>query len=129
MTTTFQQTVHLPGTPAQVFRALTDSAQHAAYTGAPAEIDARAGGRFSSHGGQIEGTTLELVPGERLVQAWRPAAWPAGVFSLVRFDLTATDGGTQVVLTHSSVPAGAEEMLQQGWHQHYWSKMPTVLEA
>lgn len=127
--TRFQQTITLPGTPQRVFDALMSSADHSAFTGGPAEIDPADGGAFSCHGGQIVGFTLETVPGERIVQAWRVAGWPAGVFSMVRYDLSAQDGGTQVVLTHDAVPDGAADMLKQGWYDHYWNKLPGFLQG
>ena len=46
--------------------------------GKPAQIEARAGGAFSLFGGYISGRNLELVPNERIVQAWRVGSWKAG---------------------------------------------------
>jgi activator of HSP90 ATPase len=123
----FQQVVNLPGTPKRVYDALMKAEQHTAFTGSATEMDERVGGAFSCHGGQIVGVNLELVDGQRIVQAWRPGMWPAGVFSVVRYDLEATGDGTCLTLTHSAVPEGAAEMLQSGWHDHYWAKLPGYL--
>ena len=49
--------------PARVYRALVDSAQHAKFTGAPAEIGAAAGDAWSAYGGKISGRHVELVEG------------------------------------------------------------------
>src|SRR6266478_8033631 len=51
----------------------------------PTEISHHVGGAFSLFGGRIIGRHLELVPDERIVQAWRVAYWDPGVFSMVRF--------------------------------------------
>ena len=44
-------------------------------TDAPAELDPEPGGEFSCFGGMIVGRTIENIPGQRLVQAWRVANW------------------------------------------------------
>ena len=60
----------------------------------PAQISARAGGAFSVFGGFVTGRQIELIPNVRIVQAWRPADWAAGVYSIARFDLARQDSGT-----------------------------------
>ena len=45
---------------------------------APTEIGAEAGGAFSLFGGYVTGRQVELVPDERIVQAWRAASWHPG---------------------------------------------------
>src|SRR5690242_9663001 len=52
--------VTLNASPAEVFEALMDSAQHSKFTGAPAQIDRKPCGEFSLYGGQLTGKTLEL---------------------------------------------------------------------
>ena len=46
-----------------------------------------AGGAFTTFGKLIEGRNIELVPNQRIVQAWRPASWEPGLYSIVRFEL------------------------------------------
>ncbi|MBA3452628.1 MAG: SRPBCC domain-containing protein [Deltaproteobacteria bacterium] len=62
------------------------------------------GGAFTLFGGGIHGRQIELVPGIRVVQAWRPKMWEPGVCSLVRFTLVAEGTGTKVILDHSGFP-------------------------
>jgi uncharacterized protein YndB with AHSA1/START domain len=81
--------------PANVYEALTNSALFAAATGRPAEIEATDGGSFSVFGGFIKGRQIELVPGQRIVQAWRGADWAPGVYSVVVFTLTREGKGTR----------------------------------
>jgi uncharacterized protein YndB with AHSA1/START domain len=46
----------------------------------PAEISREVGGAFTLFGGYITGRHVELVPNERIVQAWRTAGWaPASI--------------------------------------------------
>ena len=75
---TIRQTVRLQASPAVVYRALTDSKRHAAFTGSNAKIPKRAGGRMSAYGGYISGKVLGLWPGMGLLQTWRTTEWPKG---------------------------------------------------
>jgi uncharacterized protein YndB with AHSA1/START domain len=123
------QEIRLPAPPARVYRALATSEGHAAFTGAPAEIDIAPGGSWSAYGGGVTGRTLEAVTDVRLVQAWRAADWPAGTWSLVRFELHADGDGTRLVLDHMAAPAGAEAHLDAGWHSRYWEPLRAWLAA
>ena len=125
--TSLHQEVALEDTPRRIYDILLDSKQFAACTGMPAEIDPKAGGAFSTFGGMIEGRNIELVSGRRLVQAWRPTHWDAGVFSIVRFDFKPIHIGTLVVLNHSSFPEGEFESLSSGWKSHYWEPLKKYL--
>jgi uncharacterized protein YndB with AHSA1/START domain len=115
--------VHFPATPARVYRALLDADQHAAFTGAPAQITAEPGGAFACYGGRVHGRTLELVPERRIVQAWRSGDWPEGVWSTIRFELAAEGGGTRVSFDHDAVPDESQAHIDQGWHARYWEPL------
>ena len=127
MTDVLVQTNHFDASPEAVYQVIADSEQHGAMTGAPADIGTGEGDAFTTHGGAIEGWNLDLTPSERIVQAWRPADWPAGVYSIVRYDF-ATDGdGTELTLTHSAIPEGAAEHLASGWNERYWGPLAAHL--
>src|SRR5438046_1906630 len=97
---TIEREVTFQVSPKEVFDSLMDAERHAAFTGAPAEIERRSGGRFSAYGGHCGGVTVDLKADERIVQAWRAADWPEGHFSLLTYALAPLDGGrkTKVVL-------------------------------
>ena len=92
-------------------------------TGAPAEIEAKDGGRFSCFGGMIIGRNVELVPGQRVVQAWRAGNWEPGVYSMARFELKPEGQGTRLVFDHTGYPAGNGEHLAAGWEANYWGPL------
>jgi activator of HSP90 ATPase len=79
------QEVSIEATPERVYQLLTDSAEFAAATERPAEIEATKGGAFSVFGGNIQGRMIELVPEKRIVQSWRGIDWAPGQHSLARF--------------------------------------------
>jgi activator of HSP90 ATPase len=121
--TSLHQEIDLHAPPQRIFEILLSSKDFTAFSGAPADIDPKAGGTFSMFGGMIVGRNIELVPGQRIVQAWRPADWPPGLYSLVRFELKPSTTGTLVILDHSSFPAGGFDHLSSGWHEHYWEPL------
>lgn len=118
--------ITLPASPDKVFSALMDTDQHAAFTGAPASVGG-VGEPFSAYGGKVAGLTVEAIPGERIIQAWRIGDWPEGVYSLVRFDLSADGSGTRLSFDHTGIPDGAREHLDGGWHKMYWEPMTKYL--
>jgi uncharacterized protein YndB with AHSA1/START domain len=120
---TIHQEVTFKAQPAKVYGALLDSKSFAAFTGAPATIDAKVGGALNAFGGMITGVNVELVPGKRIVQAWRAGNWPEGIHSIVRFELAEASGGTKLTLDHSGAPDGSEQMLEGGWHKMYWEPL------
>jgi activator of HSP90 ATPase len=93
----------------------------------PAEISHEAGGAFSLFGGYISGRNIELLPSERIVQAWRTANWKPGVFSIVRFEFAEQGSGTKLVFDHTGFPAGDAEHLAEGWKINYWEPLEKSL--
>jgi uncharacterized protein YndB with AHSA1/START domain len=112
------------------FVQLSDAAKTMMKPGAPAaQISSEAGGSFSTFGGLIVGRQLELVPNERIVQAWRPAYWEAGLFSMVRFQLNDAGAGTRLVLDHRGFPDGDSKSLLDGWSKNYWQPLAKYLSG
>lgn len=120
------QEVSFPAAPARVYQALVDSKRFGELTGAPATGDSTEGAPFSAFGGHITGRHVELVPGKRVVQAWRAKTWPEGLYSIVRFELEAQGSGTKVVFNHNGFPADMQEHLAKGWQSNYWDKLATA---
>jgi len=121
-----QETV-FKASPQHIYELLLDSKQFAAITGMPAEIDSRAGGSFSTFGGMVVGRNVELIPGQRIVQAWRPTHWDPGVYSIVKFELKPQGSETMVVLDHTGFPEGEFDHLNPGWKWRYWDPLKKFL--
>ena len=115
--------------PARVYEILLDAKQFSAFTHDTAEIKPLPGALFKLFGGRIEGRNVELVPNQRIVQAWRPAAWPAGVYSIVRFELAARESGTRIVFDHTGFPEENREHLNEGWPRNYWDPLRKYLNS
>jgi activator of HSP90 ATPase len=125
--TSLHQAINFQTSPERVYEALLDSRQFSAFSGNPAQIDRAVGGAFSMFGGMIVGRNIELVPNVRIVQAWRPADWAAGLYSVVKFELLKRGSQTQVVLDHTGFPEGGFEHLNAGWKNHYWDPLAKYL--
>ena len=75
-------------------------------------------------GGLVVGRNVELVPNQRIVQAWRLAQeFPEGTYSLLKIELQAKDSGTRLKLDHTGFPEGHYDHLYEGWYSHYWEPL------
>jgi activator of HSP90 ATPase len=93
----------------------------------PAEISREVGGPFTLFGGYITGRHVELVPNQRIVQAWRTGGWDPGVYSIAKFELLEQGSGTKIVFDHTGFPNGEAEVLASGWKAHYWEPLAKLL--
>ncbi|HSY31801.1 MAG TPA: SRPBCC domain-containing protein [Verrucomicrobiae bacterium] len=93
----------------------------------PTEISRQVGGTFTIFGGHIVGRHLELVPNERIVQAWRVVDWEPGWYSIARFELVEQGSGTKIVFDHTGFPKGLGQHLADGWKAHYWDTLEKYL--
>jgi activator of HSP90 ATPase len=93
----------------------------------PTRISADQGGAFELFGGFIAGRQLELVPGRRLVQAWREMIWEPGKYSIASFELSDSADGAKLVFDHTGFPKGAGPHLATGWYGNYWEPIRRFL--
>jgi activator of HSP90 ATPase len=124
----------------RVYEALTDAKQFdkvmhlsaamqsgMALGNSPTEISREVGGPFTLYGGHILGRHIELVPNERIVQAWRVATWSPGVYSIARFELSEQGSDTKLVFNHTGFPEGQAQHLAEGWKSNYWEPLAKFL--
>jgi activator of HSP90 ATPase len=125
--------IDFAASPQRLYQAIIDQKQFTAFSGLPATIDPIPGGAFSLFGGLIAGRNIELVPDSRanprIVQAWRPASWDPGIYSLVRFEFTPRAAETTLIFDHTSFPIGDYDHLDWGWHTHYWDPLMNYLSS
>ena len=125
--TFLHQEVDFKASPQRIYEILLDSKQFAAFTGMAAEIDPKAGGAFSMFGGLIVGRNIELLPNQRIVQAWRPTHWDSGVYSIVKFEMKPQASETIIALDHTGFPEGEFDHLDPGWKLRYWDPLRKYL--
>jgi activator of HSP90 ATPase len=127
--TAIHQEVDFKAAPQRIYEALLDAKQFSAFTKDTAEIQPQPGGAFKLFGGVIQGRNVELVPNQRIVQAWRPAFWPPGVYSIVKFELVPQGAGTRLILDHAGFSEDKWEGLNDGWPVRYWEPLRKYLNA
>ncbi len=93
----------------------------------PTAISRDMGGAFTLFGGHIIGRNIELVPNQRIVQAWRVVDWAPGLYSIAKFELLEQGGGTKIVFDHTGFPQGLAQHLADGWKSHYWEPLEKFL--
>lgn len=124
---TIHQEIDFTVSPQRLYEALLDAKQFTAFSGRPAEVNRDAGGPFSLFGGHIIGRNIELLPNQRIVQAWRVVDWPKGVYSIARFELQTQESGTHLVFDHVGFPEGLHDHLADGWESNYWALLRKYL--
>lgn len=124
----------------RVYEALTDANQFdkvmhlsaamqsgMALGNSPTEISREVGGKFTIFGGHIVGRHIELVPNERIVQAWRVPVWGPGLYSVAKFELVEQGSDTKIVFDHTGFPVGQAQHLAEGWKSNYWEPLAKFL--
>jgi activator of HSP90 ATPase len=126
------QEVVMQASRARVYKALTDAKEFSKVTefsmpGAGAAISPDAGGEFSLFTGIISGRNIEMVPGVRLVQAWRAKDMGPGIYTIARFQLKDEGPSTRLIFDQTAIPQGMAEHLAEGWKSHYWEPLQKYL--
>ena len=128
MCKTIKQRVKFKADPETVYDLLADSQKHSAIIGRSATISREIGGTFTIGENDVTGINVDLVPGRRIVQAWRHRRFPEGIFSMAAVTLKPTpDGGTELVLVHRGVPKELIPETEQAWRDQYWSRIKAHL--
>lgn len=98
------QEATIPAAPAQVYGVLADAEALSGLSGMSGRAGSSEGDEFAAFDGHVTGRQIELVPGRRVVQAWRFPDWDPGTYSIVRFSLEPDSGGTRLVIDQHGEP-------------------------
>jgi activator of HSP90 ATPase len=118
-----------PASPLEVYRLLMDPLRHALITESEVKISSKPDGKFEVYGGYCIGYNIELIEGEKIVQAWHfdEDDWPANHFSICTFTFTPSAIGCKMVFEQSEVPEVSFDSLENGWKTYYWDRMREVI--
>jgi len=108
-------------TPKKLYNLYMDAKQHSMISGGPAKISAKAGTKYSVHGGYITGENLQLIKDKMIIQSWRASEWNKDDQDSV-FIINLEPKGKDVILhvVHANVPDQHAKNLAKGWNDHYW---------
>ena len=127
-TKTLQQKVRFKASPTEVYEMLMDSEKHRSLSGMPAKISKKVGGRFTAWGSHITGFNLALLPGRKIVQAWRATGWWPDHYSIAIFDIKKIRGGSRLEFTQIGIPPHRYSGHYRGWIEAYWTPMKEILD-
>ena len=127
-TKTLQQKVRFRASPTEVYETLMDSGKHRSLSGMPAKISKKVGGRFTAWGSHITGFNLALLPGRKIVQAWRATGWWPDHYSIAIFDIKKIRGGSRLEFTQIGIPPHRYSGHYRGWIEAYWTPMKEILD-
>jgi uncharacterized protein YndB with AHSA1/START domain len=112
----------LPAPPEKLFDMYLDAVEHAAFTGLPATIEPRTGGKFRAFDGKLSGTILHIEPKTLIVQTWRSVNWPlTAMDSVLTLTFWPDKDGARIELVHINVADEDFAGVSHGWEQYYWT--------
>jgi activator of HSP90 ATPase len=123
-TETIKQKVIMHAKSIEVYEAFVDAKKHSTFTGSKATGKGKVGEKFTAWDGYISSKFLELEEGKKIVQEWITTDWPKA-YPPSRFELTfkQVKVGTEILMTHSGVPAEQVEDIKEGWNEFYWKPL------
>lgn len=129
MSNTIMLAVDLPASPGRLYRMYLDPKLHAAFTGSPVRIAARAGARFEAFGGALSGKILQVVPNRLIVQSWRSTNFgKTDVDSTLILAFAPRGRAARLELTHVNVAERDLAGVSEGWSKYYFLPWRAYLE-
>lgn len=116
-----KQKHHIPATPEEVYRALTNPFTIELWTGFPAEMSTDPGSEFSIFEGDIVGKNLEFKENELIRQQWYFEGEENE--SIVTIQLKPEKNNTLVELLHENVPEEVFDEMTKGWKTFYFKSL------
>ena len=121
--TTIEVTEKFQCRASDLYNALTRIEMVTAFTRGQVKIDPSPGGIFELFGGNINGTFVELIPGEKIVQKWRCKQWPSEHFSTVTMKISEKSDHTVLNVIQTDVPTSDADVTKQNWERYYWNSI------
>jgi activator of HSP90 ATPase len=124
-----EQSVYFPATAKQLYTLYLNEKKHAAFTGLPARITPKPGGKFSACDNQLTGILLTLIPNHLIVQRWRSTHWKTSdPDSILTLTFHPERTGCRIHLVHLNVPAHDHVGVTKGWPKYYWNPLRAYLK-
>ena len=122
LTTISEKITFQNATPSQLYNLYMNAEQHAAATGAPANINEEVGATFSLYGGYCFGKNLLVESNSLIVQTWKAANWPESQNTVLTLCFEADGADTHVYLSQANIPDEEAASIEKGWSEWYWDK-------
>ena len=130
-TKSIKQTVTFDATPDIIYHLIMDQKKHSAFTGTKVIMSTKVKGKFNIFDGYCHGYNIELIEGQKIVQAWHftEDGWPDDHFSISTFQFEKVGNKTKLSFLQTGVPEHKVELLKDGWKQFYWNAMKAYLKG
>ena len=122
-----EQTYLISAPVEEVWRALTDPAMIAEWSGSSAIYSAEPEMDYALWDCTISGRILHVHPHERIQKTWKPNNWERAD-SVVTIMLTPIEGGTRIDLIHENVEETDFEGTREGWDIYYLGAIKRMYE-
>jgi len=122
------QVIEIESGSETIYQALTNPELLTELTGMSAEMSSQEGGTFHAWNNRSHGYIMRLIPGKRIVQAWRHDAFEDGMYSTVIIDIESTETGSRVSFNHIGVPETESGWLTETWKKDFWNPLSEHLE-
>jgi len=125
------QIIQFNTTAERVYEMVMDERIHSKFTESLVTMSREIKGEFLVFDGYCTGYNRELIPGEKIVQAWHfeEDGWPQGHFSECTFIFKNTGQNCQLDFKQTGIPEHKVEALTEGWKSYYWEPMKSYLDS
>jgi uncharacterized protein YndB with AHSA1/START domain len=113
--------IEIDAAPEEVYDTWLNSQAHSKILEMPVKITGLVGGSFDIDDGLHSGIFLDLVPGKRIVEAYRHGDWDEGVYSILTLKFEPIGRKTRLVLDQKAIPPNFE--MEKGWRGFYLPKV------
>jgi activator of HSP90 ATPase len=129
-TGSIQQTIAFKVPASKIYELIMDENLHSEITGGEVKMGRNIKDSFTIFDGYCTGYNIELIPGEKIVQAWHfeEEGWPKDHYSICTFNLKNLDDGCLLEFTQTDIPQNNIEALKEGWQTYYWEPMQEYTE-
>lgn len=126
---TIRQIATFNASPLEVYELFMNQQKHEEFTGAHATISRLINGKFSTYDDYCTGYNIELIEGERIIQAWHfnEVGWPSNHYSVCKFIFEPIGNRTKLNFRQQLVPDSHVRKLKQGWKDYYWEPIKLYL--
>jgi activator of HSP90 ATPase len=129
-TKSIKQTATFDASALEVYNLIMDAKKHSKLSGSKVTMSNKPKGKFTVFDGYCHGYNIELIEGEKIVQAWHfeEDGWPEDHFSICTFSFEQKGNKTKLTFIQTGVPEHKVEQLKDGWKEYYWEAMKALLK-
>ena len=120
----FKQKFIFKTTTYDFYESFVDAKKVIELTQSPATVSRAVKGPFSLKNGEILGTHIDLIHGQKINQAWRMKSWPENYYSETCIKIEDSGQWSHIFLKHTGIPKEDLKKVEQFWNE-LWNQMRT----